>query len=145
MGWRYFLYTLGATTLLVFFLRAVVFRLKESPKFLIYKGRDAEAVAVIEHIAKENGRPCNLTLADLKRLTDEDASIGSSSTAGPKQIVLTQKEKVFAELNKYSVLFSGWQMARLTILVWLTYIFDFWGFTVAGTYFLLHLLPRAVH
>ncbi|KAI1368963.1 membrane transporter [Xylaria arbuscula] len=134
MGWRYFLYTLGAITLFVFFLRAAIFQLKESPKFLIYKGRDAEAVSVIEYVARKNGRPCNLTLADLERLTDEDASIGSSSTAGPKHIVLTRKEKIFAEMNKYSVLFKGWQMARLTILVWLTYIFDFWGFTVAGTY-----------
>ncbi|KAI0513188.1 membrane transporter [Xylaria bambusicola] len=137
MGWRYFLYTLGAITLFVFFLRAVIFRLKESPKFLIYQDRDAEAIEVVQHIAKKNGRSCNLTLEDFERLTGEDDSIGSASTNSSgktKQLVLTRKEQVFAAINKYSVLFSGWQMARLTILVWLTYIFDFWGFTVAGTY-----------
>lgn len=25
-------------------------------------------------------------------------------------------------------------MTRMTLLVWLTYIFDYWGFTVAGSY-----------
>ncbi|KAG8406066.1 hypothetical protein J3458_021402 [Metarhizium acridum] len=40
-------------------------------------------------------------------------------------------------MERYKVLFSGFQMTRLTILVWLTYIMDFWGFTVAGFY-----LPR---
>ncbi|KAI1354306.1 major facilitator superfamily domain-containing protein [Xylaria sp. FL0043] len=139
MGWRYFLYTLGGLTLLVFFLRAVIFRLKESPKFLIYKDRDEEAIEVVHYIAKKNGRPCGLTLTDFERLTDEDASIGTASTGEitAKQLVLTRKEKIFYAVNKYSALFDGWQMARLTLLVWLTYILDFWGFTVAGTY-----LPR---
>ncbi|KAI0424898.1 membrane transporter [Xylaria sp. FL1042] len=136
MGWRYFLYTLSSLTLLVFFLRAVFFRLKESPKFLIYKDRDAEAIEVIHYIAKKNGRPCSLTLADFQRLTGEDASIGVSSTGdiSAKQMVLSRTQKVFYAVNKYKVLFEGWQMVKLTLLVWLTYILDFWGFTVAGTY-----------
>ncbi|TRX97531.1 hypothetical protein FHL15_001809 [Xylaria flabelliformis] len=80
MGWRYFLYTLGAITLFVLFLRSAVFRLKESPKYLICKGRDAEAVAVVQHISKKNGIPCNLTLEHLKQLTSEEDSMDTSST-----------------------------------------------------------------
>ncbi|KAI0416427.1 hypothetical protein F5X98DRAFT_375770 [Xylaria grammica] len=89
MGWRYFLYTLGGLTLLVFFLRVTVLRLKEFPKFLIYKGRGAEVIAAVHYISKKNGRPCDLTLADFERLTGEDNSTGASSitrTHGTKQL-----------------------------------------------------------
>ncbi|KAI0552731.1 major facilitator superfamily domain-containing protein [Xylaria curta] len=137
MGWRYFLYTLGAITLFVLFLRSAVFRLKESPKYLICKGRDAEAVEVVQYIAKKNGIPCNLTLEHLKQLTSEEDSMDTSSTLvnpGMKHMVVSGGEKAVAAVDRYKLLFNSWQMARLTLLVWLTYIFDFWGFTVAGTY-----------
>lgn len=34
---------------------------------------------------------------------------------------------------RYGQLFASWQMSRLTILVWLTYVCDASGFTLAGT------------
>jgi MFS family permease len=48
-------------------------------------------------------------------------------------------ESVKQELARFKILFSSPQMIRLTILVWLTYICDFTGFTVAGSY-----LPRII-
>lgn len=45
--------------------------------------------------------------------------------------------KLVSTVAPYKVFFSSWGMARLTILVWLTYAMDFSGFTVAGFY-----LPR---
>lgn len=45
-------------TLLAFFLRFIVFNFKESPKFLVHQGKDAEAAAVLEHISNVNGRKC---------------------------------------------------------------------------------------
>ncbi|KAI2642102.1 major facilitator superfamily domain-containing protein [Xylaria nigripes] len=140
MGWRYFLYTLGGISLFVFCLRSVVFRLKESPKFLIYKGRDAEAVEVIQYVARRNQCACTLKLADLERLAENDVSTDASSSTGKavgKQLVLLQIVGMFATMDRFTALFSGWQMTRLTLLMWLTYILDFWGFTVAGAY-----LPR---
>ncbi|KAI1267466.1 MFS general substrate transporter [Xylariaceae sp. FL1019] len=136
MGWRYFLFTLGGITLLVFFLRFVVFSFHESPKFLIYKGRDDEAIQVVQHIAQKNKTTSNLTLADFERLTAEDSSVGTTSSTGGVKLA-KEKMKTTFDLERYRMLFSGWTMTRLTLLVWLTYIFDFWGFTVAGTY-----LPR---
>ncbi|KAI1816383.1 MFS general substrate transporter [Poronia punctata] len=137
-GWRYFLFTLGGITLFVFFLRTIVFRLRESPKYLIYKGRDADAVQVIQHIAKVNGRTCNLTMADFERLTTctkDDSSVGSGTVTGAAgQLCTSWQSKISSTLKGYKMLFKGWQMTRLTILVWLTYILDFWGFTVAGLY-----------
>lgn len=135
-GWRYLMFTLGAVTLCVFFLRFVVFRFKESPKFLVYRGRDDKAVAVLQYIAKFNKQSCSITLETFEMLTSEHESMAGSETpmigAGTKQLSLSAWEKVKLEFVRYRMLFDGWQMARLTVLVWLTYIMDFWGFTLAG-------------
>ncbi|RYC77533.1 hypothetical protein BFJ63_vAg19593, partial [Fusarium oxysporum f. sp. narcissi] len=39
MGWRYLLFTIGGITLAVFILRFFVFNFRETPKYLIYRGR----------------------------------------------------------------------------------------------------------
>jgi hypothetical protein len=135
MGWRYLMFTLGAMTLFIFFLRFVVFNFKESPKFLVYRGKDAKAIEVLQHIAKVNKRECGVTLADFEKLTAEDNSTRSGTElfgTGDKQLSLSLMQKVKLELVRYGMLFKGWQMARLTLLVWLIYICDFWGFSLAG-------------
>lgn len=139
MGYRYVLYTLGAITLFVFFLRFVVFTFQESPKYLVYRGRDEKAVEVLQNIAKTNNTTCSLTLETFEDLTNEQDSFTSSSRRpmlgeGSKQLTTSYKEKFLLELDRYKMLFSGFQMIRLTILTWLIYICDFWGFTVAGFY-----------
>ncbi|KAK0904315.1 hypothetical protein LTR02_007095 [Friedmanniomyces endolithicus] len=137
MGWRYLMFTLGAITLGIFILRFVVFNFKESPKFLVYRGFDDKAVEVLQHIAKTNNRPCGVTKEDFEALTTEQDSTVSRTEllgAGKAQLQTTMREKFFIEGARYKLLFKGWQMSRLTLLVWLTYICDFWGFTLAGTY-----------
>ena len=66
MGWRYLLFTLGGMTLLLWAIRFFVFPLEESPRFLVGRGRDEEAVAVIQRIANFNGRECRLTVDQLR-------------------------------------------------------------------------------
>jgi len=137
MGWRYLMFTMGAITLGVFFLRFVVFNFRESPKFLVYRGQDEKAIGVLEHIAKTNKRPCGVSLADFEALTAESDSQTSGEEllgTGAKQLKASWGTKIKVELARYKLLFKDFQMARLTILVWLTYICDFWGFTLAGTY-----------
>ena len=53
--------------LVLFVLRFFVFRLYESPKFLMGRGRDAEAVEVVHKVAAYNGTTSNLTLDMLRR------------------------------------------------------------------------------
>ncbi|KAM4055706.1 membrane transporter [Hirsutella rhossiliensis] len=62
MGWRYLLFTLGGLTLAVFFMRTLVFTCQETPKFLIYRCRDAKAIETMAHVAKTNNTRCRLTL-----------------------------------------------------------------------------------
>ncbi|KAL1739107.1 major facilitator superfamily domain-containing protein, partial [Schizophyllum fasciatum] len=66
MGWRYLLFTLGGTTLVLWAFRFFAFRMFESPRYLVGKGRDAEAVAIIHDIAKYNGKTATLTVEELE-------------------------------------------------------------------------------
>ncbi|KAH7088812.1 major facilitator superfamily domain-containing protein [Paraphoma chrysanthemicola] len=149
MGWRYLLFTLGAITLFVFFLRFVVFDFQESPKFLLYRGKDEDAVKVLHNVAKFNGRTCTLTLEKLEALErDFDANNNEPILAsGSTQLSTTWLEKLKLEGSRFKILFSDAQMTRLTILVWLTYICDYSGFTVAGTFLpqILALKNGALH
>lgn len=56
MGWRYFVITMGCISLLQFFIRFVCFHIYESPKYLMGKGRDEEAVQVVHEVARRNGK-----------------------------------------------------------------------------------------
>lgn len=129
------MFTLGAITLFIFFLRFVVFRFKESPKFLVYRGKDEKAIEVLQYIARFNKRESAITLQSFEALVGEDSSIGSGAEllgTGAKQQQISTKEKLKVELYRYGLLFKGWQMTRLTLLIWLTYICDYWAFTLAG-------------
>lgn len=79
MGWRYLLFTLGGCTLLLWAFRFFVFKLEESPRFLVGRGRDVEAVAVLQRLAAFNGRTCSLTVEDLARA--EEQAGGSNERA----------------------------------------------------------------
>ena len=138
MGWRYTLICLGAICLAIFFLRFVVFRFQESPKFLLYRGRDEKAVEVLHKIAKFNGRESSITLETFEALTTEHAAMADRDTdipltdVGMEKITTTWFQKIKKELQRCKILFSSFALARLTILVWVTYVFDYWGFSIAG-------------
>lgn len=62
---------MGGVMGLLFILRFFVFHLYESPKFLMGRGRDAEAVDVIHKVARYNGRESTLTIDMLKEVERE--------------------------------------------------------------------------
>ena len=135
MGWRYTLICLGAICLTIFFLRFVVFRFQESPKYLLYRGKDDKAVAVLQKIARFNGRESSITLESFEALMNDHVSVGAEvpiPDAGMESVKSTWIEKIKIELQRCKILFSNYSMARLTLLVWITYIFDYWGFSIAG-------------
>ncbi|KAL8766541.1 MAG: hypothetical protein Q9209_006684 [Squamulea sp. 1 TL-2023] len=148
MGWRYLMFTLGAICLFIFFLRFVVFRFQESPKYLLYRGKDEKAVKVLHNIAKFNGRQSAVTMAVFDALTAEDSSVGSGGTgrpifgAGAAQLNKSFRDKVKIELARYKLLFANTAIARLTILIWITYMFDYWGFSIAGSFLPQILLDK---
>ena len=101
----------------------------------MYRGKDEAAITVLQKVSKFNKRQCNLSLETLQSLTEDDGSMGSGVAimgSGKGQRQRTMVEKVKLELERYKYLFSSFTMARLTLLVWFTYMCDFWGFTLAG-------------
>ena len=75
MGWRYFNFTLSALIVLMFACRFFLFHLYESPKFLLSRGRQAEAVAVVYGIAYKNKRKTWLTEDLLNELGGGPAAV----------------------------------------------------------------------
>ncbi|KAG4029458.1 hypothetical protein MFRU_015g00030 [Monilinia fructicola] len=66
MGWRYFLIVMGSISMIEFFIRFICFTIFESPKFLMGKGRDEDAVKVVQEVARRNGKHSNLTVTRLQ-------------------------------------------------------------------------------
>ena len=76
-GWRYFIVTIGIITFAMFVFRFFIFHLFESPKFLLTKGRQQEAIAVIHGIAFRNGTKTWLTseIMDLVACSEDEPGI----------------------------------------------------------------------
>ncbi|CAE6515936.1 unnamed protein product [Rhizoctonia solani] len=66
MGWRYYLILMGGLMIVLWIFRFFVFKLHESPKYLMGRGKLQEAVAVVHAIAKYNGRNIDLTAEQLE-------------------------------------------------------------------------------
>ena len=119
MGWRYLLFALGGMTLFLWGLRFFVFPLEESPRFLIGRGRDAEAVAVIQRIAAFNGRTSRLTVEDLQ--SAGEAAAGRDVNAdGERKRKLLSDSSVFT-IQHIKALFETPKLAwstSLLIAVW---------------------------
>lgn len=115
-GWRYFIFTLGAITLSMWVCRFILFQLFESPKFLLSKGRQAEAVAVVHGIAYVNKQKTWLTEEILNEIGGYPETVGDTK--------LSMGEVIKRNLNKFSgervgPLFANWKLGLTTGLLWL--------------------------
>lgn len=113
MGWRYFVITMGGITLAMFLVRFLCFKIFESPKYLMSKGLDEDAVRVVHEVARRNGRAetCSLTVADLKACEPEGYVARTSA--------VTAVKRRLADLNlsKVQALFSTPRLARSTGII----------------------------
>lgn len=86
MGWRYYMITMGLLMLVLWAIRFFVFKLHESPKYLMGRGRDAEAVEVMRKVAEINGTTTSLTVEDLTRFDSaEGAKVDTTAEAALKR------------------------------------------------------------
>lgn len=116
MGWRYFLYVLGCITMLQWICRFIFFQMFESPKFLLSKGRQAEAVAVVHGLAHKNKTKTWLT----EEILNE---VGGYPETGD-DTRLSNMEIIKRTLNKFSgeriaPLFANWKLGLTTVLLWI--------------------------
>jgi hypothetical protein len=59
------MYTSGALVFFMSIARITVIRLKETPKFLLGEGKDAELVKGFQEMAQKYGRTCSITVEQL--------------------------------------------------------------------------------
>ncbi|TLD31297.1 hypothetical protein PspLS_01873 [Pyricularia sp. CBS 133598] len=142
-GWRYTMFTIGSITIAAFIGRFFLFNFKESPKFLLFRGRDADAVKVLQYIAKFNKVPCSISVESFENLGEDDGSTSAGVQGREGRIVLGSGErqknlslfqKFKFEMSRLKVLFSSPVMAWLTICVFLVYCFDYFAFSISGAF-----------
>ncbi|KAL4788942.1 major facilitator superfamily domain-containing protein [Aspergillus venezuelensis] len=79
LGWRYAYWTFGGLTLAMFLAR-LFFRIYETPKYLLGKGRDQQAVDVVSKIAARNKTTTWLTISHFEAI---DAALQIPTTNVP--------------------------------------------------------------
>lgn len=148
MGWRYNLIILGVVTLIIFVLRYGVFRFHESPKFLLARGREAEAIEVLHKIAKFNkAPPPTLTLEHFAAI---DAMDGVVPEEVPTNMSRTEKNKrvikgAGKEIRRLKGIFTNRLSCFMFILLGIAYMGDYWSFNLAGSFLPIILLRNNVN
>ncbi|KAG9206449.1 hypothetical protein G6514_003280 [Epicoccum nigrum] len=148
MGWRYNIIILGVVTLVIFFLRYFVFPFHESPKFLVARGREAEAIEVLHKIAKFNkAPPPTLTLEHFAAIDAMDGVVHEEKLTN-----LSRKEKnkrvvtnFGKELRRLKGIFTNKLSCLIFILLGIAYMGDYWSFNLAGNFLPIILLRNNVN
>lgn len=160
VGWRYFNFTIGAFTLACFFLRFVVFKIPESPKFLLSKGRDEEAVEAMKRFAAMCGKPLPddmLTVESLRSAAgqddamDDDPSVEELIHEHPKNLVgkTIHNVRMFAfnarsidmrkSITHIKPLFSTFELGYTTVVIWILWAFIGLAYPLFNSFILLYL------
>lgn len=128
MGWRYFTVTMGGITIVMFLIRFLLFDVHESPKYLVGKGRDEEAVQVVQKLAQRNGKSVDITLEDLKACEPEGYVARTSATAA------LQRNLQKLDAGQVRALFSTTRLALSTSLIMLIWAFIGLGYPLYNAF-----------
>ncbi|CBF77418.1 hypothetical protein AN4482.2 [Aspergillus nidulans FGSC A4] len=139
MGWRYLVLTLGALTFVMFVCRFFLFHLYESPKFLLSRGRQDEAVAAVQGIAYKNRTTTWLTVDVLNE-------IGGHPEQQTRE-KLSTKEIIQRYMSKFSLerirgLFATKRLGVTTVILWFCWTTIGMGYPLFNA-FLPQYLQRA--
>ncbi|KAJ4316548.1 hypothetical protein N0V94_005386 [Neodidymelliopsis sp. IMI 364377] len=150
MGWRYNVIILGLMTLVIFCLRYFVFTFHESPKFLLSRGREAEAIEVLHKIAKFNrAPPPTLTVEHLAAIDAMDGNV-HADVVPTSQLTRAEKNKRVlksfgTELARLKGIFTNKLSCFIFVLLGIAYMGDYWSFNLAGSFLPIILLRNNVN
>ncbi|RXW14248.1 hypothetical protein EST38_g11605 [Candolleomyces aberdarensis] len=119
MGWRYFLYTVGGLMIVIWAWRCFIFRLYETPKYLMGKGRYLDAVASVHSVAAHNGKTSSIALEDLERVDlDHDFKLDEKNhDADEKAFQRVCRQVAKLDANHIKSLFATKELALTTTLL----------------------------
>lgn len=117
---RYTLITLGGLALTFTFVRIFLFKLPETPRYLLSQGRDEEAVSAVNYVARQNGKPEPLTIGMLREI---DTRLGYDTNEDGNPTRMSTKEKVKENMQAfrgehYRALFATQKLGRQTCIIW---------------------------
>ena len=130
-------------TLAFSFIRIFIFKMPESPRYLLSKARDAEAVDAVNYVARKNGKAEPLTL---DMLEDIDIQLGltinrDEGTAGLSHMEIMKGNVKDFKGVEYSKLFANKKLGLHTGLIWLIWLmigkcqpFRYRGVFLTGNY-----------
>lgn len=127
MGWRYFLIAMGGLAMVMFVSRFAFFTIYESPKYLMGKGKNDQAVQVVHEVARRNGKTSSLSQAELDSLDEGEAHGHNART-----IVRQRLEKL--KFNHIRALFDTPKRAFSTTLIVLVWAFIGLGFPLYNAF-----------
>ena len=128
MGWRYFMIAMGGITLIMFLVRFVLFTIFESPKYLIGKGRDEDAVRVVHEVARRNGKTSSLSIEDLRACEPEGYVAQTDAVTAVKR----RLEQV--NLDRIKILFHTRKLAISTGLIMIVWAFIGLGYPLYNAF-----------
>ena len=136
MGWRYLNIVCGALTFLMFVCRFFFFHLFESPKFLLSRGRQSEAVATVHGIAYKNRKKTWLSEEVLNAIGG-DPEVTSSAKLSTAAIV----GRFFSKFSKDRIapLFATKRMGFMTALIWFSWTVIGMGYPLFNAFILQYL------
>jgi hypothetical protein len=105
----------------MFLIRFLAFTIFESPKFLMGKGKDEEAVRVVHEVARRNGKTTSLTIDDLRACD----SLTGGSTTHVQTTATTAIKRNLRKLDSSHVkaLFATKKLALSTSVITLVWAF----------------------
>jgi hypothetical protein len=111
---------LGGLALAFTFIRIFVFKLPETPRYLLSQGRDQDAVNAVNHVARQNGKPEPLTVGMLREI---DARLGQVVNEDGETTKMSTKEIVKENMQAfrgehYRALFASRKLGRQTLIIW---------------------------
>ncbi|KAF8798674.1 MFS general substrate transporter [Phlegmacium glaucopus] len=147
-GWRYFQYAMGGFMMILWIIRFFVFKLHESPKYLMGRGRDQEAVDVVHKVARYNAVHSSLSIEELKSAEKIDGKTAESAKGDGKILGGSYAGRVIREqLSKFDSnhvypLFATKKLAYSTSLLIILWALIGLGFPLYNSFIPVYLATR---
>lgn len=110
---------MGGVALLMFIIRLLLFTIFESPKFLMGKGNDEDAVRIVHEVARRNGKTSSLTLSDLQACNS--LALPGTAQQRPTATAAVKRNLEKIDSSHIKALFATKKLAfstSVTTLIW---------------------------
>jgi hypothetical protein len=123
---------MGGVALMMFIGRFVFFTIFESPKFLMGKGNDSEAVRIVHEVARRNGKASSLTLEELMTCNNYALPGTAQQTSTATAVVKRNLQKL--DSSHIKALFATKKLAFSTSTITLVWAFIGLGYPLYNAY-----------